>query len=440
MNKSVEKVYHSDEGSSFGRKNLLYDRFPKVSKRQIDNSLSRSDTYTKFKSYSKPRRYSPIYVRNKRELFQCDLISFTQNNLPEENDGYKHIFCTIDVFSKMAWVFPIKDKKCETVLNCFKDILKKCGERPQRVQTDRGTEFICSMFEKYFKDQIIHHYLSYSDRKAAVIERFNLSIQQLLYKIMDYKSTNRWIDCIDQAMKIYLNRKHSTIKMSPLEAEDPKNENEVRRNLFIFFNKNSHLKPQKQKFFVGDTVRVWKYKRSFKRGYDSNFTDEYFTIYKVLKNLPVIRYYLKDYDNEKIVGSYFQEELVAYTPNDYYKINIIDEKGSGKSKKYLINYEGWPDKYNRWVSAQEIENFYQNNDDVSSDTRMKELDLRNDNQDQHISQPLQKENKEIKNKKIFVNYVDDMNVSQIVQNKNKNKMKVTVINDEDIKKIKRIMK
>ena len=30
-----------------------------------------------------------------------------------------------------------------TVLLCFKDILKKCGQKPQRVQTDRGTEFIC---------------------------------------------------------------------------------------------------------------------------------------------------------------------------------------------------------------------------------------------------------------------------------------------------------
>ena len=78
---------------------------------------------------------------------------------------------------------------------------------------------------------MIFHYLSYSDRKCPVVERFNLTIQQLIYKIMEYKSTNRWIDCIEQAMKIYLNRKHSTIKMSPLEAEKPINESKVRQNL-----------------------------------------------------------------------------------------------------------------------------------------------------------------------------------------------------------------
>merc|ERR1711963_552181 len=90
----------------------------------------------------------------------------------------------------------------------------------------------------------------------------------------------------------YLNRKHSTIKMSPLEAEKPINESKVRQNLSDFFSKNSRLKPQKQKFQVGDQVRVWKYHRTFKRGYDSNCTDEYFTIHRVLKNLPVLRYQL----------------------------------------------------------------------------------------------------------------------------------------------------
>ena len=247
MNDLLINSYHSNEGFSFGGKHLMYENYPNINKKDIDKALSTSDVYTKYKLYSKPRKYSPIFVRNKRELFQCDLISFTQNNLPQDNDDFKHLFTTIDVFSKMAWVYPIRDKKCETVLLCFKDILKKCGQKPQRVQTDRGTEFICKTFEKYFKDEMIFHYLSYSDRKCPVVERFNLTIQQLIYKIMEHKSTNRWIDCIEQAMKIYLNRKHSTIKMSPLEAEKPINESKVRQNLTDFFFQKLKIKTAKTK-------------------------------------------------------------------------------------------------------------------------------------------------------------------------------------------------
>ena len=151
MDDSLLHSYHSNEGFSFGGKHLMYENYPNIHKKDIDKALSSSDVYTKYKQYSKPRKYSPIFVRNKRELFQCDLISFTQNNLPQENDGFKHLFTTIDVFSKMAWVYPIRDKKCETVLLCFKDILKKCGQKPQRVQTDRGTEFNCKTWKNISK-------------------------------------------------------------------------------------------------------------------------------------------------------------------------------------------------------------------------------------------------------------------------------------------------
>ena len=438
MNDSLLQSYHSNEGFSFGGKHLMYKNYPKINKKDIDKALSTSDIYTKYKQYSKPRKYSPIFVRNKRELFQCDLISFTQNNLPQENDDFKHLFTTIDVFSKMAWVYPIRDKKCETVLLCFKDILNKCGKKPERVQTDRGTEFICKTFEKYFKDEMIFHYLSYSDRKCPVVERFNLTIQQLIYKIMEYKSTNRWIDCIEQAMKIYLNRKHSTIKMSPLEAEKPINESKVRQNLTKFFSKNSRLKPQKQKFQVGDKVRVWRYHRTFKRGYDKNFTDEYFTIHKVLKNLPVLRYQLKDFKNDKIVGNYFQEELVLFTPKDFYKINIIGEKGSGKNKKLLINWDGWPDSYNQWIAASEVENFYQNEGENSIIENNVENNTQEENSQEYYASTedvnnINDVNKQMniiqdKNKNLSVDFADDRNVV-LIEEKNKNQTKKRKLSD-----------
>ena len=462
MNDSLLESYHSNRGFSFGGKHLVYENYPQVNEKEIDKTLSASDVYTKYKQYSKPRKYSPIYVRNKRELFQCDLISFTQNDLPQKNDGFKHLFTTIDVFSKMAWVYPIRDKKCDTVLLCFKDILQKCGKKPQKVQTDRGTEFICKTFEKYFRDEMIFHYLSYSDRKCPVIERFNLTIQQLIYKLMEYKSTSRWIDCIDQAMEIYLKRKHNTIKMSPLEAEKLKNEKEVRRNLFKFFNKNSRKKPQKQKFKIGDKVRVWKYHRTFKRGYDSNFTDEYFTIYKVLKNLPVIRYQLKDYNGDVIVGNYFQEELVLYTPSNFYKLNIIDEKGSGKNKKLLVHWEGWPDTYNQWILASDVKNFYTIGDEHLEGSESEHVSVSdpNETESEHVSvsDPIEPQdetqygmsknefdvddmtntvnNLQKKNRNIFVGFINDMNIPQIIERKHlKNNETIINSNNSNIKKL-----
>ena len=78
--------YYGDEPYSYGGKYRLYDNF---SKKKVENELSKSDIYTCFKQHRKPRKYSPIYVYNKHELFQSDVVFFTNKKMVEENNGYR---------------------------------------------------------------------------------------------------------------------------------------------------------------------------------------------------------------------------------------------------------------------------------------------------------------------------------------------------------------
>ena len=89
------------------------------------------------------------------------------------NDGYRYLFTTIDVFTKMAWVYPLKANTCQNIMDSFKDILRKCGKKPNRLNTDRGSEIICKNFRDYLKENKIHHYLAYTLSKCCVVERFN---------------------------------------------------------------------------------------------------------------------------------------------------------------------------------------------------------------------------------------------------------------------------
>ena len=61
----------------------------------------------------------------------------------EANNGYRYLFTTIDVFTKMAWVYPLKANTCQNVMDSFKDILERCGTKPKRLNTGRGSEMIC---------------------------------------------------------------------------------------------------------------------------------------------------------------------------------------------------------------------------------------------------------------------------------------------------------
>ena len=371
MNQTTfDQLYHSDKPFSYSGKKHISDNNDNISKKGVEEFLSKNDIYSRYRQYKKPRKYSPIYVYKKRELFQADLVSFTNPQYVEVNEGFKYLLTVIDVFSKYAWGFPLKDKKCESSMSSFANLLSICGEKPEKLQTDRGSEFICAKFVKYLKTQNIHHYLSYSDRKCPVVERFNLTIQQILYKILDKKQSFKWIDFLEQAFKIYNSRKHSTIGMPPNEAEKAENEDIVRKRFIKKFNKVG-TKPPKAKYKVGDTVRIWKYKRVFDRGYNEQFTKQYFRVRKILRNLPVIRYELEDIHGEKIIGSFFENELVPFKGIDHYNTEIIDSKGSGKNKKYLVRWVGWPDKFNEWLPAEsltDINHSAEQNDKGGTDT------------------------------------------------------------------------
>lgn len=351
----IRTGYFGQEPWSYGSLKRVKDHNPDIDDAQISNELSKNEIFSRFKQHRKSRYYSPIYVYKKRELFQSDVVFFTDENMTKANDGFKYLFTTIDCFSKMAWVFPLKYNTCENVMNCFKKILKSCGQKPERLNSDRGSELICKKFETFLKNQKIHHYVAFSVRKCPIVERFNLTIQNLLYKMMAHDRSLKWTSYLDQAMNIYLNRKHSTIGMSPVEAEKRSNSAEVRKNLLAYFHKRGGKKI-KPKFALNDTVRIWKKRHAFHRGYDENYSIEYFKIIKIKTNLPVPRYILQDSGGEVIVGSFFEDEIVKFIPSDTFDIQVIGNRATRRGKEFLVHYVGYPKKMDQWVPESNIMN------------------------------------------------------------------------------------
>ena len=153
----------------------------------------------------------------------------------------------------------------------------------------------------FLSSKNINHIFSYSIRKCPNIERFIHTIKRIIYQMMEYHSSLEWTKFLDVALHIYLNRYHRTIKMSPNEAELEKNRLKLLTTYKTKYDKVKEKK-RKPKYSCGQTVRVFKDKGKFKRGFMSDFTKEYFKIKDVLTNLPVTRYTLSGLDGEEIKG------------------------------------------------------------------------------------------------------------------------------------------
>ena len=185
------------------------------------------------------------------------------------NKGFRYLFCVIDLFSKYAWVVPLKDKKEVSIVNAFQKILDSSKRKPNKIWVDQGTEFYNNVFKKIFKDNDISMYSTYNEGKSVVVERFIRTLKNKIYKHMTTISKNIYFDVLDDIVDEDNNTYHKTIKMKPVDVGDDSSAE---------YNEESNEKDPK--FKIGDHVRISKFKNVFAKGCAPNWSEEIFVVKK----------------------------------------------------------------------------------------------------------------------------------------------------------------
>ena len=133
------------------------------------------------------------------------------------NKGIRYILCAIDLFSKYAFVVPLKDKKGTTIVNAFQSILNNSKRKPNKIWVDQGSEFYNNNFKKLLKNNDISMYSAYNEGKSVVAERFIRTLKNKIYKHMIAISKNDYFDVLHDTVDKYNNTPHKTIKMKLLK-------------------------------------------------------------------------------------------------------------------------------------------------------------------------------------------------------------------------------
>lgn len=290
------------------------------------------------KSY--PRR--KFEVRGLDETWQADLVDMQAYS--QQNKGYKYILTVIDVFSKYAWAIPIKSKEMGPVSSAFKSVLDESGRKPVNLQSDLGLEFFNQEFKSLMKKYKIHHYSSFSNLKASIVERFNRTLKTWMWKEFTYQSNNKWYDILPSLLEKYNERVHRSIGVRPSEVNKA-NEKLIAKKFIL--PKVSKLK--KTAFRTGDQVRLSKYKSVFDKAYTPNWTNEIFTVRKVNRTNPVT-YLLRDYHNDNISGGFYKEELAKVK----YPLYLIEKVIKKRGKQALVKWLGFNSSENQWVPIDSI--------------------------------------------------------------------------------------
>ena len=97
--------------------------------------------------------------------------------------GIRYFLYAIDLFSKYAWVVPLKDLK-DILINAFQSTLDRSNRKPNKIWVDQGSEFYNRPFKKWLKENHIEMYWKYNQGKSVVAERFVKNIKTFLLKDM----------------------------------------------------------------------------------------------------------------------------------------------------------------------------------------------------------------------------------------------------------------
>ena len=231
-----------------------------------------------------------VYSGYRDNIWGADLADM--HLISNFNKGFRFLLCVINIFSKYAWVVPLKDRKGVSIVNAFQKILKESNQKPNKIWVDKGSEFYYNSFKKWLKDNDVEMYSINNEGKSVVAEIFIKTLKNKIYKYMTSVSKNVYIDKLDDMVNEYNNTYRRTIKMKPVDVKD---------NTYIDFEKEANDKDPK--FKVGDYVRISKYKNIFAKGYMPNWSEEVFVIKKV-KNTAPWTYVINDLNGEEIIGTF----------------------------------------------------------------------------------------------------------------------------------------
>ena len=206
------------------------------------------------------------------------------------NKGFRFLLCVIDIFSKFAWVVPLKYIIGISIVDAFQKILDKSGGKPNKILVDKGSEFYNNSFIKWLKDKDIEVFSIHNEVKTVLAEGFIRTLKTKIYKYLTSMSKNVYIDKLDDIVGEYHNTYHRTIKMKPVDVKD---------NTHIDFEKEFNDKDRK--FKIGDHVKISKYKNIFAKGYTKNWSENLFVIKKIKKTDPWT-YVINELNVGEIVG------------------------------------------------------------------------------------------------------------------------------------------
>lgn len=249
-----------------------------ISRRYCQAWLNKQEAYQLHRQVRKPKLMAPVTSSTPLGRVQIDLTGpWLDAHL---NMGYNYVMSIVDVYSRKAWLIPLKGKDGPTVAAALEQWL---SQYPQTkvVQTDRGSEFQAEFNAVLAKYHVTHVYsAAYSPTAQAIVERFNKTYKHMVYALMSQRKSKVWYLHLEAVAKNYNQRAHDTLAGATPDSVFAGSSD---GKLLAAYRKHaasvSRSQSKPQELAVGDSVRVRIQKIGLSaKGYTPSWTKQLYTI------------------------------------------------------------------------------------------------------------------------------------------------------------------
>ena len=346
MTKTLKKVYFDPSRvGSYGGVDALR-RVTHAPRKIVARWLSEQDAYSLHKPARRRFKRRRVIVGGMNQQWQADLVDL--KTLKNDNDGMTFLLTTIDVFSKRAKCIPIPSKSAASLVVALR--IAFADDPPQTLQTDRGMEFLNKSVQTLLRKRGLHHFATHNvETKASIVERFNRTLKEHMWHYFTKVQSWRYIDVLPDLVRTYNNTRHRSLGIAPSQVT-AKNQETVWQRLY------GHDGKGVPKLRVSDRVRISRYKGTFEKGYETNWSEEVFTVHEVHPSDPPV-YRLRDDLGDVLEGTFYELELqkVVIAIDKEFRVEaVLERRKVGPRTEALVKWFGYSSRFNSWIDARSL--------------------------------------------------------------------------------------
>ncbi|KAL4436486.1 hypothetical protein ABPG74_003052 [Tetrahymena malaccensis] len=321
MQQEIIKAY----SENFTGANDIYKKLnKKYTLQQIKDVLKNIDT-NQIIGKKQQNKHLSIPISAPEGSFQADLTFY--NQFKKQNHGYSLLLTIIEINTRYAYVYSLKDKRAESILRCLENLLEREKSNLKSISFDAGSEFENKIVMKFLDQHNIRYIFfnkQFQPNATMLIERFNRTIRDKISKYQHFNKQKNYVDNLKDLVAQYNNTEHSEIKMSPLKAKQINYSNDRARQKKLEINQKID-----KELIIGDFVRILRNKKLFEKG-QKNYSKN---IYKIVDK-ESSNFVLRKYKDGKLTG-----EEIRRTAQHLMRINIFDLISNMKRKAEISKKE-----------------------------------------------------------------------------------------------------